>query len=229
VKRRKRNWMTSARLGITRGASDRELRAAEARMKARPKLPKASKTASGGRSDLESALRNLGYGTKARQMAAAARGSDFDSQLRDALRRNPRVLPEMTGEQLAAIDKYLRGQAMAQKKNSKKKRTRKGRMPAGLKAYWDKKRSKNSRSKPAKKTRRKKRNPRTRVRARTVVKVKYRYRARPKVKRARRRKSNPRPRAAKRINLKGFTSGQLKRVASAIRRATGKRVRIVKP
>jgi hypothetical protein len=141
---------------------------------------------------------------------------------------NPRVLPEMTAEQLAAIEKLIRGKAMAQKKRKKKRKNpRKGRMPAGLKAYWAKKRrAKNSRSKPPKKTRRRKRrNPR--VRTRTIVK--YKYRTRTVKVRAKRRRANPRPRKAQRINLKGFTSGQIKRVASAIRRATGKRVRIVKP
>lgn len=137
---------------------------------------------------------------------------------------NPRILPEMTGEQLAAIERLIGGKTMAQKK----KRKRKGKMPAGLKAYWAKKRARKNPKTKKKRTRSRRRrtNPRVRVRTRTVIK--YRYRARPKRKRARRRKSNPR-RTAKRINLKGFTRSQINRVASAIRRATGKRVRIVKP
>jgi hypothetical protein len=64
------------------------------------------------------------------------------------------------------------------------------------------------------------------VRTRTVVK--YRYRTRPRRKVARRRKSNP-LRKAKRITLKGFTASQIRTVASVVRRATGKRVRVVKP
>lgn len=97
-------------------------------------------------------------------------------------------------------------------------------MPAGLKAYWARKRRAKAKRKNPRRRRRS--NPKVRIRTRTVVK--YRYRARPKRKANRRRKSNPR-RTAKRINLKGFTSGQIQRVASAIRRATGKRVRIVRP
>lgn len=139
--------------------------------------------------------------------------------------KNPRELPAMNATQMAAIDKYLRGQAMAAKKRTKKKkRNGKGKLNAGLRRYLAQQRAKKAKRNP----RRKKRNPKVRVRTRTVVKYKYRTRT-VKVRAKRRRKSNPRPRAAKRINLKGFTSGQLKRVASAIRRATGKRVRIVRP
>jgi hypothetical protein len=177
------------------------------------------------RADLISALVNLGYDRSvARKMATSAQGSDFDSQLRDALRRNPRILPEMTLPQIAAIRKLIRGGRMAQKKRrTKKKNSRKGKMPAGLKAYWAKKRR--AKANPLKR-RRKKKNPRARVRTRTIV----RYRTRKvKVYPKRRRKLNPRLRRAKRINLKGFTRSQIKRVASAIRSATGKRVRIVKP
>ena len=36
-------------------------------------------------------------------------------------------------------------------------------------------------------------------------------------------------RKAKRITLKGFTASQIRKVASVVRRATGKRVRVVKP
>jgi hypothetical protein len=131
---------------------------------------------------------------------------------------NPRILPEMTGEQLAAIERLIEGKAMAQKKKRKKK------MPAGLKAYWAKKRAQKAKRKNP---RRRKSNPKVRIRTRTVIKYRYRTR-KPKAKRAPRHRSNP-VRRAKRINLKGFTAAQIKRVASAIRRATGKRVRVVKP
>jgi hypothetical protein len=168
---------------------------------------------------------------------------------------NPRILPEMNEQQLAAIEKLIRGKAMAQKKRKKKRKNpRKGRMPAGLKAYWAKKRrAKNSRRRNSLKGRLRK------LRSATIGKAKHRGYTkwttprrgiqvfkdgrRPKSAAEkemwlremgtmrnpkRRRKSNPRPRKAQRINLKGFTSSQIKRVASAIRRATGKRVRIVR-
>ncbi len=140
---------------------------------------------------------------------------------------NPRILPEMNAQQLAAIEKLIKGNAtMAQKKrkSKKKKNGRKGKMPAGLRAYWAKKRrAKSKRRNP----RRKRRNPRTRVRTRTVIRYRYRTR-KPKARRARRRRSNP-LRKAKRITLKGFTASQIETVASVVRRATGKRVRVVRP
>lgn len=144
----------------------------------------------------------------------------LESLFHEVYGRNP-------AEQSAAIDRCVRGGDMANRKRrskKKKRNPRKGVMPAGLKAYWARKRRGKAKRKNPRRRRRS--NPKVRIRTRTVVK--YRYRARPKRKANRRRKSNPR-RTAKRINLKGFTSGQIQRVASAIRRATGKRVRIVRP
>ena len=140
--------------------------------------------------------------------------------------QNPRQLPEFTAKQMAAIEKLLRGKTIMAKKikSKKKKNSRKGKMPAGLRAYWAKKR----RTKPKRrKPRRKWRNPRTRIRTRTVIRYRYRTR-KAKARRPRRRRSNP-LRKAKRITLKGFTASQIRKVASAMRRATGKRVRVVKP
>lgn len=178
----------------------------------------------GASGDLVSALVNLGYDkAKARSMAASAQGSDFDAQLRDALRRNPRILPEMTLSQIAAIRKLIRGGRMAHKKRrTKKKNSRKGKMPAGLRRYWAKKRAAKTKRNPRKRNRR----PRVRVRTRTVT----RWRTRTRVVNARRRhrKSNP-LRKARRITLKGFTASQIRKVASVVRRATGKRVRVVRP
>jgi hypothetical protein len=127
---------------------------------------------------------------------------------------------EMNPRELAAIQG---GTTVAKKRKPKKKRNpRKCVMPPGLRKYWAKKRAK----KNPRRRKKAKRNPRVRVRTRTVIK----YRTRTvKVRSRRRRKANPQPRRSTRINLKGFTAGQLKRVASAIRSATGKRVRIVKP
>ena len=140
--------------------------------------------------------------------------------------QNPRQLPEFTAKQMAAIKKLLRGKTiMAKKRKSKKKKnSRKGKMPAGLRAYWARKRrAKAKRRNP----RRKRRNPRTRIRTRTVIRYRYRTR-KAKARRPRRRRSNP-LRKAKRITLKGFTASQIRKVASVVRRATGKRVRVVKP
>lgn len=141
--------------------------------------------------------------------------------------QNPRQLPAFSAEQVAGIEKLLRGKTiMAKKRKSKKKKnSRKGKMPAGLKAYWAKKRR--GKAKRRNPRRRRRTNPRVRVRTRTVVKYRYRSRPRRKVRR-RPRKSNP-MRTAKRITLKGFTSAQIRKVASVVRRATGKRVRVVKP
>jgi len=201
--------------------------------RSRSRGPQRRETGASG--DLVSALVNLGYDkAKARSMAASAQGSDFDAQLRDALRRNPRILPEMTLSQIAAIRKLIRGTRMSQKKRrSKKKRNpRKGKMPAGLRRYWAKKRAAKAKRNPRKRRSalyRKlfgiKQNPKVKVRTRTVI----RYRTRKvKVYPKRRRKSNP-LRKARRITLKGFTASQIRKVASVVRRATGKRVRVVRP
>lgn len=195
------------------------------------------------RADLISALVNLGYDrSKARSMAVAAQGSDFDSQLRDALKRNPRILPEMTDAQITAIRKLIRGKSMAQRKRrTKKKNSRKGKMPAGLKAYWAKKRAAKA-----------KRNPRKRRVARTNALSSYWTRRGvahrpPPRKKAKRKKKNPRKVGStrrssvkrayrsttqnpQRLNLgNGFTAGQIKKVARAVARITGKRTRIVRP
>lgn len=140
--------------------------------------------------------------------------------------KNPRELPAMTAQQMAAIDKYLRGQEMAAKKRTKKKKKNgKGRMPAGLKAYWAKKRGKKAKRNP----RRKKRNPRAKVRTRTIVKIKYRTRT-VKVRAKRRRKPNPRKPAMVRVNLgSGFTPKQIKKVGRLVARAMGKRAKFAKP
>lgn len=178
------------------------------------------------RSDVASALVNLGYSAKAAAAKAAkAAGSDFTSLFRSAMQQNPRVLPEMTDEQIAGIHKLIKGNAMAQKKRkSKKKRSsRKGKMPAGLRKYWAKKRAakarrKNSRRRRTTKPRRRKASLRVRN-----------YRKTRHVSKPRRKKRNPPQKLPQHIDLgSGFTSGQIKKIARAIGRATGKRTRIVK-
>ena len=153
--------------------------------------------------------------------------------------QNPRQLPEFTPKQMAAIEKLLRGKTiMAKKRKSKKKRN--GKMPAGLKAYWARKR----------RAKAKRRNPPKRRAKKTKRRKPSWHKAMGKIgsaksaaawmramgqlpnprkrKKARRRKSNP-IRKAKRITLKGFTASQIRTVANVVRRATGKRVRVVKP
>lgn len=133
---------------------------------------------------------------------------------------NPRELPETTRERAALYQKLIGGKAMATKKrNSKKKNSRKGKMPAGLKAYWAKKRAK---SNPRKRKARK--NPKARVKTRTVIK----YRTRTIVKRARRR-NPPKPKTIKVRAPFPMTASQLKKYARAVGRAMGRRARVVKP
>lgn len=172
--------------------------------------------------------------SRLRKSARSGRTNDtrkLEKLFHEVYARNPRVLPEMTTEQLAAIEKLIRGKSMASKKrkSKKKKNGRKGKMPAGLKAYWAKKRrAKNSRSRPRKKNRRRKTNPKVRYRTRTVVK--YRYRSRPKAKRTRRRKSNPR-RGKTTLRIKapaGLGPKGLRKFRALAAKAYGVPARIVK-
>jgi|ERR1700677_468433 len=101
----------------------------------------------------------------------------------ELLKSNPnRVFPgNLTPTEISALRKLAaKGNTMASKKRRKKKNSRNGKMPAGLAAYWRKKRAKKN---PRKKKARRKVRVITRYRTRTVTKIK-RYR--------RKRKSNPR-------------------------------------
>ena len=105
--------------------------------------------------------------SRLRKSARAGRTNDtrkLEKLFHEVYARNPRALPEMTTEQLAAIEKLIRGKSMASKKrkSKKKKNSRKGKMPAGLKAYWAKKRR-------AKANRRNPRQRRTRTRRKKNV------------------------------------------------------------
>jgi hypothetical protein len=179
------------------------------------------------RADVAAALVNQGYDkATAKKAAASARGADFSSLFRDAIKRNPRTFPAVTDSQLQALRKLVTT-TMPKKRRTKKKNSRKGKMPAGLKAYWAKKR----RAKAKRKNPRKRRKPVARRRRKVSVRVRnYRRTRRASKPRRRRRarRSNP-LRAAKRITLKGFTAAQIRTVAGVVRRATGKRVRVVKP
>jgi len=143
---------------------------------------------------------------------------------------NPRVLLGMSATQLAAIQKLIGGN-MAQKKKRKKRNGRKGKMPAGLKAYWAKKSAAKAKRRNPKRRRRARRKPRPRVRWRTRMVINYRTRT-VKVypKRRRRRKSNPRhSRRTPVVNLgSGFTPKQIKKVGRLVARAMGRRAKFGK-
>ena len=126
------------------------------------------------------------------------------------------------------------------RKKKRNPRKRKGKMPAGLKAYWARKRrAKAKRRNPAKRRAKKpkRRKPSWHKAMAKIGSAKSAaawMRAMGQLpnprrrKKARRRRANP-IRKAKRITLKGFTASQIRKVASVVRRATGKRVRVVKP
>ncbi len=159
--------------------------------------------------------------------------------------QNPRILPEMTDEQLAAIEKLIKGKTMAQKKRESKKK-KSGKMPAGLAAYWARKRRAKAKRRNPK---RRRRNSRTSSKAtrrqkasaerRAMTRVRKLMRSQPDVygwpatgPQRKKKRRNPWRRVKRtptRITLKGFTASQIKTVASVVRRATGKRVRVVKP
>jgi len=176
------------------------------------------------RAEVASALINQGYAPKtARAKAAKASGADFTSLFRSAMQQNPRVLPEMTDTQIAAIRKLIKGNAMAQKKKkSKKKNARRRKMPAGLARYWAKKRAqKNARRRNSAKKRKatKRRKPSLRVRN-------YRKPAR---RASKPRRRNPIRKLPQHIDLgSGFTASQIKKVTRAVARITGKKARWVK-
>jgi hypothetical protein len=183
---------------------------------------------SGARAEVASALLNQGYKEpQARKMAAAAKGSDFGSLFRDAIKRNPRVFPgSLTESEIQALRKLARA-TMAQKKKRrtrKKKNSRKGTMPAGLRKYWAKKRAKkNSRRRKAK------RNTRPRARRRKTQRVKNFRRTvrRPKARRRRRVRTNPRRRITRITAPSGLGPKGLRQFRSLVARITGKRTRIV--
>jgi hypothetical protein len=128
-------------------------------------------------------------------------------------------------ETKVSVLRKLAGGNMA-KKRKKRKNPKKGKMPAGLKAYWAKKR----RTKNVRKTKRRKRANPKRKRARRRKPVARRIRRRkPNTRRRRARKSNPR-RGTKRITAPvGLGPKGLRQFAAQVRAAyPGARVRVVK-
>lgn len=130
---------------------------------------------------------------------------------------------------------------MATKKRRKRKKNRKGKMPAGLRKYWAKKRAaKRKRSNPKKRPRAKVRRPRRRktVRRRNAVsrpfigpdgKVWMSSGRKPKKKQPPRKKANPR-RGVRRIKAPaGLGPKGLRQYAAMVRKAyPNARVRVVK-
>ncbi len=175
-----------------------------------------------GRADLVSALVNLGYTqAAAHKAAAAAKGSDFDSLFRDALKRvNPmqRTFPAVSPAAERALRKLARSRMP--KKSKKKKRSRKGKMPAGLRKYWARKR--------AAKARRKKKNSSRPRRRRRAVKPFTPRRRKATAKRNTRRRRARKP-ARRRVVRPPFkmTPKQLQKYKRALARATGKRIVVI--
>lgn len=142
--------------------------------------------------------------------------------------KNPRILPEMDAGQLAAIERLIKGKTMAQKKRSKKKKNgRKGTMPAGLRAYWAKKRA----AKAKRRNPRKKARARARVRPRMRTVIKYRTRTVKVYPKRKRRKANPRRKARTTIRIKapaGLGPKGLRQFRAMAAKAYGAPARIVK-
>jgi hypothetical protein len=131
---------------------------------------------------------------RARRVKMTPRDEELWKQL---LKSNPRKFPgDLTDEAISALRKLARrASTMSKKRKKRKKNSRKGKMPAGLKAYWAKKRrAKAKRKNPAKKRRTVKAR-RKRARRRKPVSLRVRNYRRPV--RRKRRKNPPRKRSVK--------------------------------
>lgn len=201
---KRRNWMsaeTARQKARARSLAEIFFGGGGAKKKTRPQRTADKSSGGGMRADVISALRNLGYsGKEATARAKVARGSDFDSVLKSALqvgRKNP----------------------MATKKR-KKKKSRKGKMPAGLRKYWAQKRAKKAK-------RRKKANPRPRRRRKNSARSRRRYvfNINPRKRRKTSRRRKPRESVNRTIHLPaGLSRTQEKAFISAIRRSTREKV-----
>jgi hypothetical protein len=151
-----------------------------------------------------------------RESKQEARGRELaskDKALWEELygRQNPmRVFPgNLTDSERSALRKLVRLKHMSKKKKSRKKKNspRKGKMPAGLAAYWRKKRAKKAKRKNPKRPKRTSKPRRKRVSTRVRN---YRRAARKPAKR-RKRRANPRPKRAKVIKAPyGMTGKRLR-------------------
>lgn len=152
----------------------------------------------------------------------------LESLFHEVYGQNPRTLPAVTDEQLAAFENLIKGKSMPKKRKSKKKNSRKGKMPAGLKAYWARKRA----AKAKRRNPRKKRATRTRrAKTRTRTIIKYRTRTVKVYPKRRRRKSNPRRKLRTTIRIKapaGLGPKGLRQFRAMAAKAYGVPARIVK-
>ncbi len=171
-----------------------------------PMAKKASKGLSAVASDVALALKQQGFSSgDAKRLARSARGSDFESRFRDALSRRGNPTQKRT--------------QMSKKKKSKKKnsRSRKGKMPAGLAAYWAKKRARKANS-------RKRRTSAKRTAGRVRIVINNPPRKRRKARRTRKVNS---PRARKLLTFPIRVSrSQAKKVSAWWKRNTGGTVRM---
>jgi hypothetical protein len=210
-------------LGFKRGirpASKKELRASKTsfergvRAKVRTRKGAARKQASSLFRQLQGEAQRE---AKGREMAKQ------DKALWEELygRSNPRrVFPgNLTTSERSALRKLVRLKTMATKKRKRKKNSQKGKMPAGLRRYWAKKRAakakrRNPKKRRTTKPRRKRATPRVRN---------YRRTARKPAKR-RARRNPPRPRKPRILKAPAGMSAQ--RYAKLLRQA-GVRARVM--
>lgn len=174
--------------------------------------------------DREKALKKS-FGFKVRDARFLASGS-FSEVFGD--RQNPmkRVFPDLSPSAAKALRKLARASMQKKKRKSTKKR-KAGKMPAGLRNYWAKKRAKKAS---------RRRNARGRIMPgglvkwfdRPVDRPKRRRKARPAKRRAKaKRRTNPRRPRTVRAPFP-MTAGQLTKYARALARATGMRVKRIK-
>lgn len=210
--------------------------------------PAARSTGSGAesRADLVSALVNLGYVKPiAKQAAAAARGTTFDEQLRDALAKVKNPMKKRNAIPPASKCPFCKmlGHPCIDHMPKRKKKKKNGKMPAGLRKYWAKIRAKKNARRRAAKA---KANPRKKKAAAKKTKKTW-HKAMGKVgsaktaaqwmramgqfpnpkkrKRVRRRRRNPVRKAPRMVRAPfPMTATQLKKYARTLARATGKRV-----
>lgn len=150
-----------------------------------------------------------------------ARRRKIKPEDREAFYQMLRENPHLTADEI----RKLRQTLMAKKRKKRKKNSRKGKMPAGLRKYWAAKRAKkNPAKKKRKRARRRKLNPKPRRRIRrrrTVKRVRVRNRRRParKVRKRRVRRSNPRKGVARIKAPAGLGPKGLRQYAAMVRKA----------
>lgn len=164
--------------------------------------------------------------SEAKKEARARELAKDDQELWQELygRSNPaRVFPgSLTDSERAALRKLVRRTTMSKKKKSRKRKN--GKMPAGLAAYWRKKRAKKAKRKnPKKRPRAKVRRPRRRK----TVRRRIARRAPPKMRRRARRKPNARRRVKIVKAPRGMTGKRLRAFAREMGAKYGAPARVI--